>query len=280
LNINPVDSLVSAESALRSFEIGIRSFEIGNFESSARTLTVSALHEYTSRLTRSPAVIAVSFLSGVLLSQSKEGRGAGACVTICGQKTQKTTDMMQGLVAQSQASKKLVLKMVPCCIRNVTCFPTRSSNGTEAPKPTQGLSRLPVVRSMTPPPHEYMRGRTHELFAAIRSYDFWRRAEYLISSGMVDINQTDSTGATPLIYSACHGSARIVEMLLERGADLAAVNNFGLNALHASAIRGDPQLAVLLVEGGADVRTLEPVGGTSPLHLAAQYGTMKWSTCS
>ncbi|CAM9302453.1 unnamed protein product, partial [Ectocarpus sp. 12 AP-2014] len=89
---------------------------------------------------------------------------------------------------------------------------------------------------------------------------------------MVDINQTDSTGATPLIYSAWHGSARLIGMLLDRGADRTAVNNSGFNALHASAMRGDPRLAVLLLEGGADVRTLEPVSGTSPLHMAAQHG--------
>ncbi|CAM9148183.1 unnamed protein product, partial [Sphacelaria rigidula] len=104
------------------------------------------------------------------------------------------------------------------------------------------------------------------------SHGFWRRAEDLISSGLVDINETDSTGATPLIYSAWYGSARLIRMLLERGADPAAVDNDGFNALHASAIRGDRELAVLLLDGGADVQTVEHVSGTSPLHVAAQRG--------
>lgn len=94
----------------------------------------------------------------------------------------------------------------------------------------------------------------------------------MITSGAIDINHRDSTGATPLIYATWHGSSGLVRVLLERGADTAAVNDYGFTALHVGAMRGEPGLTELLLEAGADIETVEPTTGTTPLHMAAQVG--------
>lgn len=94
----------------------------------------------------------------------------------------------------------------------------------------------------------------------------------MITSGVIDINQRDSTGATPLIYATWHGSSGLVRVLLERGADTAAVNASGFTALHVGAMRGDPGPMGLLLEAGADIEKVEPSTGTAPLHMAAQMG--------
>lgn len=58
----------------------------------------------------------------------------------------------------------------------------------------------------------------------------------MIASGMVDVNQRDSTGATTLLYATWYGSERLLRVLLAHGADVAAVNAGGFTALHAGAM--------------------------------------------
>ncbi|CAM9660020.1 unnamed protein product [Hapterophycus canaliculatus] len=94
----------------------------------------------------------------------------------------------------------------------------------------------------------------------------------MITSGMVGVNQRDSTGATALLYATWHGSERLIRVLLEHGADVAAVNAGGFTALHAGAMRGKAGLTSLLLEAGADIDKVQPDTGTSALHMAAQMG--------
>jgi ankyrin repeat protein len=126
---------------------------------------------------------------------------------------------------------------------------------------------------MTPPAYIYTQNRTNELHASIRrGRRFWQRAESMITSGMVGVNQRDSTGATAILYATWHGSERLLRVLLAHGADVAAVNAGGFTALHAGAMRGEAGLTGLLLEAGADIDKVQPDTGTSALHMAAQMG--------
>lgn len=111
----------------------------------------------------------------------------------------------------------------------------------------------------------------NELHRALLTSSY-RRAEALLRSGTIDINQCDEKGGTPLIYAAMQGYSRLVEMLLESGADTSSVNETGFDALHASSMHGDPVTALALVEGGADLETVDSSVGATSLHMAAQAG--------
>ncbi|KAK7867803.1 hypothetical protein R5R35_001215 [Gryllus longicercus] len=91
----------------------------------------------------------------------------------------------------------------------------------------------------------------------------------LIHSGAY-VNYTDRYGSTPLVYAVFNDHADVVSLLLQRGADVNAVNLAGNSALHWAAMR-DPsgRCVELLVRAGADVNARDLYGAT-PLHWAAQ----------
>ena len=139
--------------------------------------------------------------------------------------------------------------------------------------------RYPDRYSNPPPPFTPHRDLTNmarcvrvvnELHAAIlrKNED---RARALILRGDININQRDSDGGTPLIYAACSDFPLLVEMLLERGADLRSVTNSGSNALHFCATHGGISSTTLLLKAGASIET-RSVNGARPLHMAAQGG--------
>jgi ankyrin repeat protein len=71
----------------------------------------------------------------------------------------------------------------------------------------------------------------------------------------------------------CHlsdeeGSARLVRLLIERGADIEAKDKDGQTVLHVAA-RGDYPITALLLEHGADVNVTD-VHGITPLHAASR----------
>ena len=91
----------------------------------------------------------------------------------------------------------------------------------------------------------------------------------LLSSGMVDVNCTDSSDQTPLFVAAARGFKDVVHMLLEEGAEPNhRTLHFGVGTpLHAAAYYGNLEVAQLLLKEGADTN-MEDVYGEIPLHCA------------
>ncbi len=87
---------------------------------------------------------------------------------------------------------------------------------------------------------------------------------------MGDINEKDSRGATPLHCAVEGGHREIVQILLDKGADLQAKNDFGNTPLHEASYRGDIELVKFLVSKGADLKA-KAVDGKTPLELAEKY---------
>jgi ankyrin repeat protein len=81
-----------------------------------------------------------------------------------------------------------------------------------------------------------------------------------------DVNSADSHGSTLLMQAAAFGSADAVQLLLARGAEVNAKNQFEATALIWGA--NDPRKARLLIEKGADVNARSKRGRT-PLMVAA-----------
>jgi ankyrin repeat protein len=88
----------------------------------------------------------------------------------------------------------------------------------------------------------------------------------------VDVNAPDDNGYTPLMIAARCGHADIVQTLLDKGADVDAVDaTHGLTALMLASKAGKPDVVKLLVARGANVKRIASHGKTA-LKLAEHFG--------
>ncbi len=77
-------------------------------------------------------------------------------------------------------------------------------------------------------------------------------ARLLIQKG-ADVNAVDKAGSTSLIKAALRGSRPIVEMLIDAGADVNKGSSGGFTPLMAACGKGYSEVAKLLLERGANV---------------------------
>lgn len=112
-----------------------------------------------------------------------------------------------------------------------------------------------------------MTSSTTALMRAVKANDAAAAAR-LISQG-ADVNELDANGDPPLIQAAYLGHTKIVELLLQAGADVSVVDpGMKATALHAAAYAGRTEAARLLVQGGIDINKQGPYNGYTALHDA------------
>ena len=99
----------------------------------------------------------------------------------------------------------------------------------------------------------------------------WLVLKLLISGYASDIHSRDSFGNQPLLWAARNGRDSTVQILLERGAQVAAKNDEGVTALYWAASNGHASVLLQLLERGANCRPKDRIGWT-PLHRAAFHG--------
>jgi ankyrin repeat protein len=75
-----------------------------------------------------------------------------------------------------------------------------------------------------------------------------------------------------LEVAVSRGHADTVRMLLDAGADVDARSSSGSTALYDAALKGDGAIVSLLVNRGADLNAIEATSGTTPLYAAAAFG--------
>ncbi len=85
---------------------------------------------------------------------------------------------------------------------------------------------------------------------------------------LVDIDSPDKHGWTPLATACSAGHARVVQLLLDLGAEVNHCTKAGLTPLHSAASGGRVEIVQALLRAGADVTT-QDTSGFTPLHLAA-----------
>jgi ankyrin repeat protein len=95
------------------------------------------------------------------------------------------------------------------------------------------------------------------------------RLQAMIRNSPDLINGAPSSEA-PLIAAARAGRVRVVKFLLDNGANINVVSQ-GKTALHNAVQFGNRAMVELLLQRGADVKAKDGTGGT-PLHEAAQNG--------
>jgi len=80
-------------------------------------------------------------------------------------------------------------------------------------------------------------------------------------------------GSTPLQWAVFHGDVAEAKRLLKAGADVKAVNDYGVNAMQLAADSANTDLIQLLLKAGADPNSANPDGETA-LHLVARAGNL------
>jgi hypothetical protein len=136
-----------------------------------------------------------------------------------------------------------------------------------------------------PTPRSLLLNATASLrnFAAesIERRDLVKLVEFLIEKG-AEVNAVDELGDTPFMHCASDGETGLCKFLVERGADPSIKRNDGGTALHAAA--GSCHVDVfryLVEECGLDIDAEskdENMRPRTPLFLAAMHGNMKACT--
>jgi len=89
-----------------------------------------------------------------------------------------------------------------------------------------------------------------------------------------DMNATDNYGETVLQWASENGHTEIVTMLLKKGADVNAKRNCGNTALSSASYRGYTEIVKMLLKNGAIVNAEDNHGWTA-LQLASENGRIE-----
>ncbi|HEY1706974.1 MAG TPA: ankyrin repeat domain-containing protein [Rhizomicrobium sp.] len=93
-----------------------------------------------------------------------------------------------------------------------------------------------------------------------------------LDNDLVDVNQRDVFGDTPLGIAVIWGDVEAVRLLLEGGADVNARQADDMTPLHYTAIpkTGGAEVAKLLLEAGASLDIVDDLFCKTPLEYAAK----------
>jgi uncharacterized protein len=98
------------------------------------------------------------------------------------------------------------------------------------------------------------------------------RAVKIFLKAGVKADETDASGATPLLKAASLNKTSVAAVLIEAKANINAHDGQeGFTALHWAAFKGYPEMTKLLVEKGADVNAKSRMGLT-PIMQATMWG--------
>ena len=96
--------------------------------------------------------------------------------------------------------------------------------------------------------------------------------EFILDNG-ADPNARDNDNLTPLIRAAIEGHGEMVQLLLERGADIETTFE-GNTALIEATLQNNHEIVKLLIQNGANMEARTKDGHTA-LHLAAANAYLK-----
>ncbi len=106
------------------------------------------------------------------------------------------------------------------------------------------------------------------LMQAIRD-GAWKTYDLLVAHRKINVNATNASDETPLMYLAIVGDIDRAKALIKKGAE---VNRLGWTPLHYAASKGNVDMTRMLLANKAMVNAPSP-DGTSPLMMAAYAGS-------
>ncbi|KAH6663685.1 ankyrin repeat-containing domain protein, partial [Halenospora varia] len=110
---------------------------------------------------------------------------------------------------------------------------------------------------------------TYPIIAAT-NFGYGTIVEYLVAAG-ADVNvKNEEDNGSALINAAMELPLAIIQLLIERGANIHDVDNDGDNALTAAAAAGDGETLVYLMDKGADIQRIGKYGGA--LYRSVGFG--------
>ena len=101
-------------------------------------------------------------------------------------------------------------------------------------------------------------------------WDYAKIMQQLLDKG-ADVESKDSSGWTPLLWAAWNGNEEIIQLLLDKGADIESKDSSGLTPLSWAAEKGHKEIVQLLLDRGANIESKNSFGWT-PLLWAAWNG--------
>jgi hypothetical protein len=132
--------------------------------------------------------------------------------------------------------------LVPCLLGTITVLPLMTWIAAQmTPQPQAAAAAFPVASDKP----------STSLIDAIRKND--SDQVELFSTDAVNVQKPDPQFfVQPLAWAAMLGHEKMVVLLLDREADIAAKNGDGSTALHGAAFTGRPSIVKLLLDRGAD----------------------------
>jgi len=140
--------------------------------------------------------------------------------------------------------------------QNPPAAPAQESTAPQKPEPK--------VEAVTPTPAA--QAAPASLHAIVAKGDF-AAASQLVGQG-ADLEAKDpGTGASVLHYAVMRGNPEILQLLLERGADVNSRTKTGTTPLHTAVLYNRYEVAEKLLAKGADLNA-QSASGATPLALA------------
>jgi ankyrin repeat protein len=110
------------------------------------------------------------------------------------------------------------------------------------------------------------------LVKAAKSRDF-KLIQALLNQG-ADVNAKGDTGMTALMYAAMYGELETAKILIDRGADVQYRDEHGMTPLLAGCMMGHADIVKLLLDKGVNLDGRSGIG-TTPLMSAALYNRIE-----
>ncbi|XP_062934804.1 ankyrin repeat and SOCS box protein 3 isoform X2 [Cynocephalus volans] len=123
----------------------------------------------------------------------------------------------------------------------------------------------------------YIKTKTFEGFCALHlaaSQGHWKIVQILLDAG-ADPNEATLEETTPLFLAVENGQIDVLRLLLRHGADVNGSHSMcGWNSLHQASFQENAEIVKLLLKKGANKECRDDFGIT-PLFVAAQYGKLE-----